>query len=130
MQMKRVIGSLVLFIAKAVLVVFIVFGLYQFGEYAYDFGHQLYSGQGVSAPPGKDVAVVIRENTTVSQISEMLERQGLIKDAFVFQIQERLSKYSGQMQAGNYVLNTSQSGEEMLAILSGHEEDLEDGKEQ
>lgn len=128
--MKRIIGSIVLFILKAVLVLFIIFGLYQFGQYAFDFGHQLYSGQGLSAPPGKDVAVVVQDGATVSQIADMLERQGLIKDALVFRVQEKLSKYAGQIQAGSYVLNSSMSGEELLAVLSGNEEDLEDEVEQ
>ena len=119
-----------LFILKAVLVLFIIFGLYQFGQYAFDFGHQLYSGQGLCAPPGKDVEVVVQDGATVSQIADMLERQGLIKDALVFRVQEKLSKYAGQIQAGSYVLNSSMSGEELLAVLSGNEEDLEDEVEQ
>ena len=123
--MKRIIGSIVLFSIKTVMVLVIIFGLYQFGGYAYDFGHQLYSGRGVNVPPGKDVAVVIQEGASVSSVADMLKRQGLIKDALVFQIQEKLSKYSGQMQAGSYVLNSSMSGEDMIAVLSGHEDDLE-----
>lgn len=128
--MKRVVGSILMFMLKACVTVFLILCLYRFGQYAYDFGYQLYADQGVDAPPGRDVAVVISEGETVSEVADMLERQRLIKNEMVFRIQERLSKYSGQIQPGNYVLNTSQSGEEMLAVLSGHEEDLEEKKEQ
>lgn len=129
MQTRRIIGSIFLFLLKMVLVIAVVAGLYRFGEYAYDFGYQLYSAEGVTSPPGKDVAVVVTEGASVKDVGEMLERQGLIRDRLVFYVQEKLSKYSGQIKPGNYVLNTSQSAEEMLAILSGHEEDLESGEE-
>lgn len=119
-----------MFILKGCVTVILIFCLYRFGEYAYDFGYQLYADQGVDAPPGRDVTVVISEGETVSQVADMLERQNLIRNAAVFRIQERLSKYNGQIQPGNYVLNTSQTGEEMLAVLSGHEDDLEEKKEQ
>lgn len=128
--MKRVIGSILMFMLKACVTVFLIFCLYRCGQYAYDFGYQLYANQGVDAPPGRDVAVVISEGESVSEVADMLERQRLIRNEMVFRIQERLSKYSGQIQPGNYVLNTSQTGEEMLAVLSGHEEDLEEKKEQ
>lgn len=121
--MKRIIGNAILFCLKAICVIVIIFGLYRVGEYAYDFGHQLYSGEAVSSPPGKDVAVVIQESSSVQNVADMLWRQGLIKDRLVFRVQEKLSKYSGQMQAGNYILNSSMSGEEMIAILSGHGEE-------
>lgn len=124
--MKRIIQNTVLFVIKAVVVVCIIWSLYQVGEYAYDFGHQLYSGEAVSSPPGKDAAVVVQEGASVKKVADMLWRQGLIKDRYVFWVQEKLSKYSGQMQAGNYVLNSSMNAEEMIAVLTDHEEDLED----
>lgn len=129
MQIRKIVCGIVLFIVKVVLVVAIVAGLYRLGGYAYGFGYQLYSGKGMTAPPGKDVAVVVSEGDSVKAVGEMLKRQGLIKDSMVFVVQEKLSKYSGQMQAGNYVLNTSQSAEEMLAILSGHGTEAESGED-
>lgn len=129
MQVGRIVGDIVLFILKAVIVAAIVVGLYHLGGYAYEFGYQLYCGQGMTASPGKDVVVVVSEGETVKEVGEMLQRQGLIKDSMVFVVQEKLSKYSGQMQAGNYVLNTSQNAEEMLAILSGDQPESQNGDE-
>ncbi|MDO4344726.1 MAG: endolytic transglycosylase MltG [Eubacteriales bacterium] len=127
MQAKKILTRLLLMLLKVLLAVIIVTGIYHFGEYAYHFGHSLYDNRAVSDPPGRDVAVVIPEGCTVSQIAKLLEAKGLIEDEKVFRVQERTSQYHGQLKAGNYVLNTSQSAEEMLAILSGHGEDVADG---
>ena len=109
-------------VLKILLVVLISFGLYHVGTYAFDFGRQIYSEEGMTAAPGKDVAVVISEGESTKEIAQMLEQFGLIRNSFVFLVQERLSKYHGQIQPGNYVLNTSQSGNDMIAILSGQTE--------
>ena len=121
--MGRVIKHLSLLLMKVLLIVLITFGLYHFGTYAFDFGRQIYSEEGMTAAPGKDVAVVVSEGESVKEVAQMLERFGLIRNAYVFMVQERLSRYHGQIQPGNYVLNTSQSGNTMIAILSGHTEE-------
>lgn len=121
--MGRVIKHLSLLLMKVLLIALITFGLYYFGTYAFDFGRQIYSEEGMTAAPGKDVAVVVSEGKSVKEVAQMLERFGLIRNAYVFMVQERLSRYHGQIQPGNYVLNTSQSGNTMIAILSGHTEE-------
>ena len=121
--MGRVIKHLSLLLLKVLLIALITLGLYQFGTYAFDFGRQIYSEEGMTAAPGKDVAVVVSEGESVKEIVQMLERFGLVRNAYVFMVQERLSRYHGQIQPGNYVLNTSQSGNTMIAILSGYTEE-------
>ena len=118
--MGRVVRHLSLLLLKVLLVAFISFGLYQFGTYAFEFGRQIYSEEGMTAAPGKDVAVVVSEGESTKEVAQMLERFGLIRNAYVFLVQERLSRYHGQIQPGNYVLNTAMSGNIMIAILSGH----------
>lgn len=120
--MKKVLWHIMCLVLKILLVVLISFGLYHVGTYAFDFGRQIYSEEGMTAAPGKDVAVVISEGESTKEIAQMLEQFGLIRNSFVFLVQERLSKYHGQIQPGNYVLNTSQSGNDMIAILSGQTE--------
>ena len=123
--MKRVIQHVMCLLLKVMLVVLISFGLYHFGAYAFDFGRQIYSEEGMTAAPGKDVAVVVSEGESTKEIAQMLKQFGLISDPYVFWVQERLSEYHGQIQPGNYVLNTSQSGNQMIAILSGHGDESE-----
>lgn len=118
--MKHIMTWISLSVLKLLLLVLISFGLYHFGTYAFTFGRQIYSEEGITAAPGKDVAVVVSEGESTQEIAQMLKNFGLIEDPYVFVVQERLSKYHGQIQPGNYVLNTSQSGNTMIAILSGH----------
>ena len=117
--MKHVIRHVSLLVLKVLLFALISFGLYHFGTFAFDFGRQIYSEEGMTAAPGKDVAVVISEGESVSEIAQMLEQFGLIRNRYVFLVQERLSRYHGQIQPGNYVLNTSWSGNDMIARMSG-----------
>lgn len=124
MTVRKLLMNSLLLLLKALAVVVIVIGIYRFGGYAYEFGHSLYDNEAMSDPPGKDVAIVVPEGAGVKNVALLLESKGLIKDSLVFCVQERLSKYHGQMKAGNYVLNTSQYAEQMLAILSGNEEDI------
>ena len=56
------------------------------------------------------------------EIGELLEGRGLIRDAAVFRVQFALSDYKNAIVPGSYILNTSQTAEEMLAILAGQQE--------
>ena len=58
---------------------------------------------------------------TPEQIVEafkILKSKGLIKDAKVFVVQESLSNYKDKLQSGTYILNTSMTTDEMLAVLA------------
>ena len=129
MQTRRILTGILLFVVKVLLAVVIAVGIYHLGEYAYYFGHSIYDNATVSDPPGRDVAVVIPEGSSIGQVAKLLEAKGLIRDEKVFRVQERLSKYHGQLKAGNYVLNTSQNAEEMLAVITGNEDDLSENED-
>lgn len=60
-----------------------------------------------SEEEGRDITVVVEEGDSVYQIGKTLESRGLIRDAKVFVVQEKLSNYSGKLQPGTYILNTS-----------------------
>ena len=123
--MKHFVERISLFVLRMLLIVLISIGLYHFGTFAFTFGRQIYSEEGITAAPGKDVAVVVSEGESTKEIAQMLKQFGLISDPYVFLVQERLSEYHGQIQPGNYVLNTSQSGNQMIAILIGHGDESE-----
>ena len=48
----------------------------------------------------------------------MLEKNGLIRDAALFRVQEMLSAFKDEMRPGTYELNTSMTAEEMMQIMS------------
>ena len=126
MRTKKILASILLGLLKLALAAVIAVGVYRIGEYAYHFGHSVYADTAVSDPPGMDVAVVIPEGSSVAQVAALLEAKGLIQDDKVFIVQERLSKYHGQMKAGN----TSERASQMLALLSGQEPALPEKEEE
>ena len=48
-----------------------------------------------------------------------LQEKGLIERPVIFWAQEKLSDYRGKIKPGTYLLNTHETVDEMLAILSG-----------
>lgn len=111
------------FLALKLFVILVIIGvLVLIGRNAYSFGYQIFAEETVSDPPGKKVAVTIEEGITDSELADLLEKNGLIKDSRVFWVQIQLSKYKDKIQPGSYILNTSWNSEKMLSVLSGEEE--------
>ena len=68
---------------------------------------------------------IIKKNDEYSseyQIGEILEAKGLIKDAKVFYVQEKLSNYKGKLKAGTYLLSTAYTPTRIMGILAGDTE--------
>ena len=89
---------------------------------AYGFGYAILSEKTMAADgAGHEVYVTVEEEDTVRDVAKTLKKEKLIKDELVFQIQEKLSRYKGELKPGIYILRTDQTAEEMLAILSGND---------
>ena len=122
MRQKSMAKTLLFALLKVVVFVLVIVALVSVGKKAYSFGYKVFAEEAVSKPPGKDVAVTIEDDTSSGELGELLEDKGLIRDAKVFQVQYLLSGYKGKLKKGSYILNTSQTAEEMLAVLSGEQE--------
>lgn len=61
--------------------------------------------------------VFVQPGSTLIELSEHLEKEGIIKNAFVFQLYMRLNGYQSRVQAGSYVLSPSQSVADIAAYL-------------
>ena len=105
---------------KIVLLALLVLVLIFTGRRAYTFGYQIFAQEAMSEAPGKKVAVTITKDMSFG--AKLLEEKKLIKDKNVFRIQYLLSEYKGEIEPGSYVLNTSQTAEEMLRVLSRADE--------
>lgn len=86
---------------------------------AYSFGYRLFAEEPMSLAPGIEKVVVIEEEMKLSEVAKMLEKGGVIRDAGIFKVQNKLSHYSSSFEAGTYTLNTSMTNEEIMAVLSG-----------
>lgn len=106
-------------IFRAALYVLIIFGLIYLGKSSYHFGYEIFHQTPVESGEGREMTVVIKDGTSTYQIGRILENKGLIEDARIFVIQEKLSNYKGKLRAGTYVLNTNMTADEIMAVLSG-----------
>ncbi|HJA94678.1 MAG TPA: endolytic transglycosylase MltG [Candidatus Eisenbergiella merdipullorum] len=116
---KEAAGTAVYTVVKIVVMVLIVMVVYRFGNMAYTYGERLFGEPAMSDAPGEDVVVTIEGSDSVRDVADKLEEAGLIRDAQLFVIQEKLEGFKSGLQPGTYTLNTSETPEEMIEILSG-----------
>lgn len=125
MDVKQLLGAIGAMLVKIVLSAAVIIIVFKLAVGAYDFGFNLFADIPVDEGEGRTVSVVISENQDTMDIAKMLEGKGLIRDAKMFYIQEKLSDYKDQIASGTYELNTAMSIEEMLVVLCDNEETTE-----
>lgn len=106
-------------ILKSIAVVAVVLFLVIGGRTAYQFTYQVFANQALSDPPGKEVAITVQDGENVAEVAEVLEQMGVIRDALVFRVQERFSEYRGVIRTGTYHLNSAQTPDEIIQVLTG-----------
>lgn len=125
MNSKEVVISVFSTVFKIVLAIIIVMLVYKWSLQAYDYGQRVFNEPPMSVGSGRVVSVVVEEGDTAKEIGAMLEKNGLIRDAMLFRIQEMLSAYKDELLPGTYELNTSMTTEEMMEIMSTKVEEEE-----
>ncbi|MDO4338637.1 MAG: solute-binding protein [Eubacteriales bacterium] len=103
-------------IALYVCVVVLIFWI---GKSTYQFGYDVFNQQPMNPGEGQEVTVVIKQDTSVYGIAKILENKGLIEDAKVFYVQEKISNYRGKLRPGTYLLSTAYTPARIMAILAG-----------
>lgn len=126
MNVKQLLGAIVAMIVRIALAAAVIIVVFKLAVGAYNFGYQVFADIPVSEGEGRTVSVVVSENQSVKDVAKVLEQKGLITDANVFYVQERLSEYKDQMKSGTYELSTAMTSEEMLRILCQTTEDAEE----
>lgn len=107
------------------LIVLIAFGLLQVGTAAYNMGYRVFTEGAVDSEPGRDVVVEVTDGMSALSLGRLLEEKGLVDSAYVFMAQMELSPYAKKVKPGLYTLNTSQTAEEMLAVMAASDEPAE-----
>ena len=67
------------------------------------------------------MTVRIQKGISATELGSLLEEKGLVDNGVLFSIQLYLSSFDDKLKSGDYVLNTSQTAEEMIQILAGEE---------
>ena len=118
MNSKEVVVSIFSTVFKVVLAIIIVMLVYKWSMTAYEYGQRVFNEPPVSAGSGRTVTFVVKEGESAKEIGANLEKNGLIRDAALFRIQEMLSAYKDKMKPGIYELSTSMTTDEMMEIMS------------
>lgn len=98
-----------------------VCGCYQVGLKCYDFGYRVYTEPPVSQDKGTEQIVQITEDMGAKELAELLEEKGLVRDARLFYVQEKLEKF--KLQPGVYKVSTSMTAREQMAAMTPVEEE-------
>lgn len=123
MRTKTAAMSIISVVMHILVVLIVAIVIYAGAMRFYDFGYRVFTDTPMSLEPGRDVTVIINEGNSTRQIGDILQQNGLIKDAGIFVVQEKLSEYAGEIKPGVYVLNTSMTTEKMIAVMSGNVEE-------
>ena len=118
MNSREIVGSVFGIAIKIIVAVVVVMFVYKYAFVAYDYGYRIFGEKPITSGEGRDITVVVSNGDGAKEIGEVLESKGLIRDAMLFVIQEKLSNYSGKIPAGEYVLNTSMTAEEMIEVMA------------
>lgn len=118
MDSKELVLSVFASVFKVVAAIIIVMLICKGAFSAYEYGIRVFYEPPIESGEGEIIEVTITEKDTVKDIGEKLEKKGLIRDAFLFRMQEALSKYKGELLPGTYELSTAMTAEEMMKIMA------------
>ena len=89
------------------------------GKSAYSFGYQVFAQRPVSSPPGKNVSVTVSEGMTGAELGESFEEIGNLSGMpRSSRCRWSCQNIKNQIHPGTYILNSSQTADEMLAVLA------------
>ena len=108
---------------KVAVFVLICLGLVYLGQTTYRYTHAVFSEAAMEEKPGRNVKITIPEDVSAKKFAEVLEKNGLIENATVLQIQMKMASFGETVKAGTYELNTSMKPGEIFEILSETNED-------
>ncbi len=128
---KEMVISIFSIALKVVLFVIAAMFIYKYALIGYDYGYRIFGEEPMATGEGRKVSVTVGMEMGVKDIGQILENKGLIRDADLFRIQERLSEHHGQIKPGIYELNTNMTAEQMIAIMSAeaNEDEKKEGTE-
>ena len=118
-------------VVRVALIIIAIVCISNYAKKAYDFGYRVFAEEPMSAPPGRDISFVVGNDDAQSDIYQMLEDKGIIRDHMLFSIQKKISVYKDDIKPGSYTLNTSMNSDEILEVLVGKEnpDDEAEGEE-
>ena len=110
-------------IFRVVVLVAIVYVIYQAAEISYDYGYRIFAEEPMTTGEGKVVTVSITSDMGAKEIGALLESKGLIRDGKLFIVQYYLSEFVKDVKPGTFELSTAMTVEEMMEVMAQEEVD-------
>ena len=118
MKKKEAAGVAVYSVVKIVVIILVIMVVYRLGSMAYSYGERIFGEPPMESAPGTDIVITVGSEDSVRDIADNLKAAGLIRDAGLFVLQERLGGYKEGVKAGTYTLNTSMTPEELIQTMA------------
>ena len=118
MKKKEAAGVAVYSVVKIVVIILVIMVVYRLGSMAYSYGERIFGEPPMESAPGTDSVITVGSEDSVRDIADNLKAAGLIRDAGLFVLQERLAGYKEGVKAGTYTLNTSMTPEELIQTMA------------
>ena len=91
MKKKEAAGVAVYSVVKIVVIILVIMVVYRLGSMAYSYGERIFGEPPMESAPGTDIVITVGSEDSVRDIAENLKSAGLIRDAGLFVLQERLA---------------------------------------
>ncbi|MCI8597711.1 MAG: endolytic transglycosylase MltG [Lachnospiraceae bacterium] len=126
MDVKKAALTVLSIAWKIVVIAVVIMGIYRLGGMAFDYGHSVFQEKAMDPEPGRTITVTVEDKFSTTDIAKMLQEKGLVEDWKLFVIQVQLSKYAKTLKPGTYTLTTAMKPREMMAVMSGEEQETEE----
>ncbi|MBQ4425719.1 MAG: endolytic transglycosylase MltG [Lachnospiraceae bacterium] len=104
------------FLLKVGIVAIFLFALFYGSRSLYRFGYTIFTTGAAEEAPGHDIEVTVLPGMSRRSIGTLLKNKGVIADATVFYVQSLI--YGYDLQPGTYILNSSETIEDILMTLA------------
>lgn len=104
----------------------VILVIVRFSTVAYNFAYQIYGNVAVDESPGRDVTVQIKKGESTMALARKLEYSRVILNKDSFYIRAKLSIDKNQpILPGTYLLNTSMNYEQIIAVITDANANIE-----
>lgn len=122
MKSRNMILTVAVVLLRFAIFAYLVLVIWNLGETSYSYCYRIIAQTVMEAEPGRDVSISFTKNMSTKELARLLEKDGLVEDATIFQLQLIINKYDKKLEPGTYILNTSMTPEQMMQIMAGEVE--------
>lgn len=124
-EINRITTAIISMSVRLLIFALVFFLMYEGITRGYRFGHAIFAPEAMEEAPGRDYTYTVESGDSLMEVSGELEKEGMIKDRYVFIAQAKF--YSYDLHPGTYLLNSSLTSKEMLQMMDEQRTLTEDG---